>query len=71
MDNYYSLLEVSLAASPDEIKKAYHRLAKVLHPDKNPNDANATASFQRVCYVSLTSSARVLIYKNFLLMFLI
>jgi DnaJ family protein A protein 2 len=46
-DTFYSILEVSETATPEEIKKAYRRLSMEFHPDKN-KDPNATAKFQKI-----------------------
>ncbi|XP_070284499.1 dnaJ homolog subfamily C member 5G isoform X2 [Myotis yumanensis] len=44
----YAVLELKKGASPDEIKKAYRRLALKYHPDKNPGNAQAAEIFKEI-----------------------
>jgi DnaJ-class molecular chaperone len=44
----YEVLGVSKSASADEIQKAYRKLSKKYHPDRNPGDKQADASYKEV-----------------------
>ena len=46
--DHYKVLGVDRKASAADIKKAYRRLARKYHPDKNPGDAKAEARFKEI-----------------------
>ena len=46
--DYYKILGIDKKASEEDIKKAYRKLARKLHPDLNPNDKDAQKKFQQI-----------------------
>ena len=48
MPDYYGILGVEQGASPDDIKRAYRKLARDSHPDANPDDPRAEERFKLV-----------------------
>lgn len=64
LKDYYSILELSPAASLDEIKSAYRKLAHLYHPDKKGNDPYAAAFFAEIkeAYETLSNPTKKDIY---------
>ena len=65
--DYYEVLGLSRGASDDDIKKAYRKLAKKYHPDLNPDDKKAEASFKEVneAYAVLSDKDKKARYDQF------
>lgn len=65
--NYYDILGVSKSATPEEIKKAYRKLAAKYHPDKNPGDKSAEEKFKEAteAYEVLSDNGKRSDYDSF------
>ena len=64
-ESYYDILGVNKNATKDEIKKAYRKLAKQYHPDKN-TDNNSKEKFQKIqeAYENLYDDHKRSLYDN-------
>src|SRR5438034_7937320 len=65
--DYYKALGVSKNATPDEIKKAYRKLARQYHPDRNAGDEAAEERFKEVqhAYDVLSDAEKRKAYDRF------
>lgn len=65
--DYYSILGVDRGATPDEIKKAYRKIAMKYHPDKNPGNKSAEEKFKTAteAYEILSNSEKRAQYDQF------
>ena len=64
---YYNILGVDKSADDNTIKKAYHKLAMKLHPDKNPDDPESEKKFKDIsqAYSVLSDKEKRTSYDNF------
>jgi molecular chaperone DnaJ len=65
--DYYQILGLSRGASADDVKKAYRKLSKELHPDRNPGNAEAERKFKEVnqAYEVLSNPQKKQSYDQF------
>lgn len=65
--DYYEVLGLKKGAQPDEIKKAYRKLAKEFHPDKNQGDKEAENKFKEIseAYEHLSDADKKAKYDRF------
>ena len=65
--DYYEVLGVARQASPDDLKRAFRKIAMDSHPDRNPDDAVAAARFKEAseAYAVLSDPGRRRTYVMF------
>ena len=66
MTDYYQTLGVNEQATPDEIKKAYRKLAFDHHPDRNPDNKDAELKFKESteAYEILKDEQKTIVAKD-------
>ncbi|GAB6022322.1 hypothetical protein CHUAL_006445 [Chamberlinius hualienensis] len=66
-DSLYEILGISKTANADDIKKTYRRLALKYHPDKNPDDPEASEKFKEInrAHSILSDLTKRNIYDNY------
>lgn len=64
--DFYKILNIKKSATTNEVKKAYRKLAKELHPDKNKDDPNASEKFNDLssAYEVLSDDAKRKLYDQ-------
>ncbi|MBQ7561449.1 MAG: molecular chaperone DnaJ [Synergistaceae bacterium] len=67
MEDLYKILEVDRSASQDDIKKAYHKLVKLYHPDLHPGDKDNEEKFKKInaAYTVLSDPEKRARYDQF------
>lgn len=65
--NLYETLGLTKEATPEEIKKAYRKMALKFHPDKNPNNPEATDKFKQInhAHTILSDPSKKEIYDRY------
>src|SRR3954471_2238059 len=65
--DHYEVLGVSRSATPEEISKAYRKLARQHHPDRNPGDKQAEGRFKEIqnAYDTLSDPKKKAVYDQF------